>query len=83
MKICDFGLARSIAGVDSAAITSTTKKFINGGEQGLVSDNDDDSTVISSSLSKITSEDIHTPTDGGRKSSDDLSQATEAMSLDD
>lgn len=30
VKICDFGLARSIAGVDSASISNTTKKFIHG-----------------------------------------------------
>lgn len=77
VKICDFGLARSIAGVDSAAIANTTKKFIHGNAEEAISESEDDSTVIPAELQKIHADDMHTPTSGARKASDDLVSATE------
>jgi mitogen-activated protein kinase 1/3 len=82
VKICDFGLARSIAGVESAAITSTTKKFVTGGEEGAISEGEDDQTVVPGELSKIHADDMHTPTGAGKKTSDDLAAATAAMNLE-
>ena len=79
VKICDFGLARSIAGVESATITSTTKKFISAGEESVVSEEED--TNLIGSLQKIHAQDMHTPTDGARKSQTDLETATAGMSL--
>lgn len=80
VKICDFGLARSIAGVESAAITSTTRKFITGGEEGAVSEEED--ANILGTMQRISAEDTHTPTDAARRASEDLSAATAAMTLD-
>jgi serine/threonine protein kinase len=80
IKICDFGLARSIAGVESATIANTTKKFITGGEEGVVSE-DEDSNVIGE-MQKINPNDTHTPTGGARKGSEDLETATALMSLE-
>jgi mitogen-activated protein kinase 1/3 len=80
IKICDFGLARSIAGVESATITNTTKKFIAGGEEGVASE-DEDSNVIGE-MQKINPNDTHTPTGAARKGSEDLETATAMMSLE-
>jgi len=80
VKICDFGLARSIAGVDSAAITSTTKKFVTGGEECSISEDED--ANIPSTMQKITADDMHTPTGGARRGSEELEAAAAAMSLE-
>lgn len=80
VKICDFGLARSIAGVESATITNTTKKFISGGEEGAVSE-EEDSHVLGT-MQKINPDDTHTPTEGARRGSEELEAATAAMTLE-
>ena len=53
MKICDFGLARSISGIDSASCIISGRKFQKDGEEEVAGDADEDANIMKAEQAKI------------------------------
>ena len=53
VKICDFGLARSISGIESASCIIAGRKFLKDGQDDKASDAEEDATILKAEIAKI------------------------------